>query len=222
MSGNYRSVFDIIGPIMVGPSSSHTAGAVAIGKAARAIFQELPKKVTVHYYESFAQTHRGHGTDFAIAAGIMGFPPDDARVPMAPELAKKAGIDIRFVEEQGPSPIQHPNTAILDLSDGAHHNTQVGGCSVGGGAIEIRSIKVQGVELHPTGPLPIVLYLDRDKNKPLVNGLAKMLDRSAKLKKRQIKLVHDGELYEFDMFKYLKPQQIAELKEKFKGIVCLK
>ena len=84
MSGNYRSVFDIIGPIMVGPSSSHTAGAVAIGKAARAIFQELPKKVTVHYYESFAQTHRGHGTDFAIAAGIMGFPPDDAQVPMAP------------------------------------------------------------------------------------------------------------------------------------------
>ncbi|KRM80178.1 hypothetical protein FC35_GL000364 [Limosilactobacillus coleohominis DSM 14060] len=67
-----------------------------------------------------------------------------------------------------------------------------------------------------------MLYLDRDKNKPLVNGLAKMLYRSAKLKKRQTKLVHDGELYEFDMFKYLKPQQIAELKEKFKGIVCLK
>lgn len=222
MSGNYRSVFDIIGPIMVGPSSSHTAGAVAIGKAARTIFQEQPAKVTVHYYESFAKTHRGHGTDFAIAAGIMNFPPDDARVPMAPELAKKAGIDIRFVEESGPSPIHHPNTAILDLSDGHDHNTEVAGCSVGGGAIEIRSIKVQGVELHPDGPLPIVLYLDHDKNSHLMRVMEKMLDESARLKKEQSKLVHDGKLYEFEMLKYLKPDQIEKLKEKFKGIVFLK
>lgn len=222
MSGNYRSVFDIIGPVMVGPSSSHTAGAVAIGKAARAIFQEKPVKVTIHYYESFAQTHRGHGTDFALAAGLMGFPPDDARVPMAPELAKEAGIDIRFVEEEGPSPIHHPNTAILDLSDGKDHVTQVGGCSVGGGAIEIRSIKVQGVELHPDGPLPIVLYLDRDKNTQRMKSLAKMLDQSAKLKQQQTKAVHDGKLYEFEMLKYLQPQQIHELEKKFKGIVCLK
>lgn len=221
MSGNYRSVFDIIGPVMVGPSSSHTAGAVAIGRAARAIFQEQPKKVTVHYYESFAQTHRGHGTDFAIAAGILGFPPDDARVPMAPELAKKAGIDIRFVEEEGPSPIHHPNTAILDLSDGHDHNTEVGGCSVGGGAIEIREIKVQGVELHPEGPLPIVLYLDHDKNSRLMKTLAKMLDQSSKLKEHQEKKVHTGVLNEFGMLKYLKPHQIKELEKKFKGIVWL-
>lgn len=222
MSGNYRSVFDIIGPIMVGPSSSHTAGAVAIGQAARSIYQDVPKKVTVHYYESFAKTHRGHGTDFAIAAGLMGFPPDDARVPMAPELAKKAGIDIRFVEEEGKSPIGHPNTAIIDMSDGAHHRTEVGGCSVGGGAIEIRSIKVQGIEVHPNGPLPIVLYLDHDKNTRLMKVLSKMLDESAKLKSQQKKLLKDGELYEFDMMKYLKPSQIKELKKKFKGIVLLK
>lgn len=222
MSGNYRSVFDIIGPVMVGPSSSHTAGAVAIGEAARMIFQEKPTKVTVHYYESFAKTHRGHGTDFAIAAGVMGFSPDDARVPQAPELAKEAGIDIRFVEEEGPSPIHHPNTAILDMSDGHKHQTQVAGCSVGGGAIEIRSIKIQGVEIHPSGPLPIVLYLDQDKNDPLVRLLAKMLDKGAKLRKEQQTTVRTGNLYEFDMLKYLQPKQVAELKEKFKGIVCLR
>lgn len=73
---NYRSVFDIIGPVMVGPSSSHTAGAVAIGNAARLIFQKTPKKVVVHYYESFAKTHRGHGTDFAIAGGLLGMTPE--------------------------------------------------------------------------------------------------------------------------------------------------
>ena len=222
MSGNYRSVFDIIGPVMVGPSSSHTAGAVAIGEAARMIFQEKPAKVTVHYYESFAKTHRGHGTDFAIAAGVMGFSPDDARVPQAPELAKEAGIDIRFVEEEGPSPIHHPNTEILDMSDGHKHHTQVAGCSVGGGAIEIRSIKIQGVEIHPSGPLPIVLYLDQDKNDPLVRLLAKMLDKGAKLRKEQQTTVRTGNLYEFDMLKYLQPKQVAELKEKFKGIVCLR
>lgn len=74
--------------------------------------------MTVHYYGSFAQTHRGHGTDYAIAAGILGFNTDDLRVPKAPEIAKKRGVDIRFVEEEGESPIHHPNTAILDMTDG--------------------------------------------------------------------------------------------------------
>ena len=70
MAGNYRSVFDIIGPVMIGPSSSHTAGAVAIGQEGYKLYGGVPKKATVHYYGSFAQTHRGHGTDYAIAAGI--------------------------------------------------------------------------------------------------------------------------------------------------------
>lgn len=72
MTNRYKSVFDIIEPVMVGPSSSHTAGAVAIGRAGNKLFGGVPRKVTVHYYGSFAQTHRGHGTDYAIAAGILG------------------------------------------------------------------------------------------------------------------------------------------------------
>lgn len=221
MASIYRSVFDIIGPIMVGPSSSHTAGAVAIGKAARVIFQDVPTKVTVHYYESFAKTHRGHGTDFAIAAGIMGFSPDDKRVPKAPQLAKMAGIDIRYVEEEGPSPIHHPNTAILEMENGSHHTT-VGGCSVGGGAIEIRSIRAQNVDLTPTGPLPIVLYLDRDKNLLHVKALKEQLIGGNGLKKEQKKQAQSGDLYEFDMLKSLSPEKIAKLEKKYKGIVFLK
>lgn len=221
MPSIYRSVFDIIGPIMVGPSSSHTAGAVAIGKAARVIFQDMPTKVTVYYYESFAKTHRGHGTDFAIAAGIMGFSPDDKRVPKAPQLAKMAGIDIRYVEEEGPSPIHHPNTAILEMVNGDHRTT-VGGCSVGGGAIEIRLIKAQHVELTPTGPLPIVLYLDRDKNLRHVEALKQQLIFGNGLKKEQKKQAQSGDLYEFDMLESLSPEKIAKLEKKYKGIVFLK
>ena len=109
MTENYRSVFDIIGPIMIGPSSSHTAGAVAIGRVARQVLGQTPVRVTVHYYESFAQTHQGHGTDYAIVAGLLQMDPADPRVPNSRELASQAGIEINFVEEPGASPIGHPN-----------------------------------------------------------------------------------------------------------------
>lgn len=222
MSGTYRSVFDIIGPVMVGPSSSHTAGAVAIGNAARLIFQKKPQKVVVHYYDSFAQTHRGHGTDFAIAAGIMGFKPDDKRVPTAPELAKDAGIKILFLEEEGASPINHPNTAIIDLYDEKRQKVTVGACSVGGGTIEIRLIKVHGITLHPQGPLPIILYLDSDKNHPLVNGLIDKLRANNSLQKLSEWLTKDGEFYEFDISKYLSPDLIKQLNDEFKGLIYIK
>ena len=218
---NYRSVFDIIGPVMVGPSSSHTAGAVAIGNAARLIFQKTPKKVVVHYYESFAKTHRGHGTDFAIAGGLLGMAPDDERIPKAPEMVAKAGIKLRFVEEEGPSPINHPNTAIIDLSDGEKQIT-VGGCSIVGGTIEIRLIELQGCKMNLTGPLPMVLYQSNEKNNPLVSQLNELLDQEAGLQKLQKWPVANGELYEFDIEKYLAPDTLALMQEKFKGIIYLK
>lgn len=130
MTVNYKSVFDIIGPIMIGPSSSHTAGACAIGRAANSIFQEKPTDIVIHYYESFAQTHKGHGTDYAIISGILGFDPDDSRVPYAIGLARDQGINITFIEEPGDSPINHPNTAIIDLKNDDKQVT-VAGCSIG-------------------------------------------------------------------------------------------
>lgn len=157
MTENYRSVFDIIGPIMIGPSSSHTAGAVAIGRVARQVLGQTPVRVTVHYYESFAQTHQGHGTDYAIVAGLLQMDPADPRVPNSRELASQAGIEINFVEEPGASPIGHPNTAVLDLV-GATKQARLAGCSVGGGIIEVRELVLEGVAIQPSGPLPIVLF----------------------------------------------------------------
>lgn len=220
MAGNYRSVFDIIWPVMIGPSSSHTAGAVAIGQEAYKLFNGTPKKVTVHYYGSFAQTHRGHGTDYAIAAGILGYKTDDLRVPKAPEIAKKQGIDIRFVEEEGPSPISHPNTAVLDMTDGKKR-IGLSGCSIGGGAIEVRDIKLHGIEIKPTGPLPIVLLIDKDKRKSNEEALAKFLMEYAPFSVKHSYPAIDCNVDIYEIKNYIQDSLIGKLKDKFKTIVIL-
>lgn len=159
---NYKSCFDVIGPIMIGPSSSHTAGALAIGTVANKLFQGLPKKVVVKYYESFAETHKGHGTDFAIIAGILGFASDDARVPDAIKIAESKGVDITFIEEAGNSPAGHPNTADVYLEDDSR-SIRTMGISIGGGLIEVKHIEIEGFSLNLQGPLPIIIAIsERD------------------------------------------------------------
>lgn len=87
----FNSVFDIIGPVMIGPSSSHTAGASRIGAIARAVFNEQPSQVDIHLYGSFAKTYKGHGTDVALIGGLLGFEPDDPRMKESPKLAEEWG-----------------------------------------------------------------------------------------------------------------------------------
>lgn len=158
----YKSCFDVIGPVMIGPSSSHTAGALAIGTVANKLFQGLPKKVVVKYYESFAETHKGHGTDFAIIAGVLGFAPDDTRVPDAIEIAESKGIDITFIEEAGDSPVGHPNTADINLED-ENKRVRTVGISVGGGLIEVKELEIEGFSLKLQGSLPIIIAIsERD------------------------------------------------------------
>ena len=198
MSNLYRSVFDIIGPIMIGPSSSHTAGAVAIGRAANDLFGGIPKRVVVHYYGSFAKTHRGHGTDYAIAAGVLGFDASDPRVPNSRQIAREQGVDIRFVEESGESPIYHPNTAILDLIN-EEKKVQISGCSIGGGTIEIRNIKLHGIDIEPTGPLSIVLYVTTNAKKDDGSSLVEDLKRLAPFDKKQVLKNDEYTIYEFDL-----------------------
>lgn len=113
----YKSVFDIIGPVMVGPSSSHTAGAARIGKIIRSIFGELPEKVEIHLYESFAKTYRGHGTDVALVAGVLGMDPDDPRLRDAPRIAHEEGMEVTYVPHPEDK-ADHPNTARLILKKG--------------------------------------------------------------------------------------------------------
>lgn len=159
---SYSSCFDIIGPIMVGPSSSHTAGAINIGEAARKVFNDTPNVAIIKYYESFAETHKGHGTDFAIVSGILGFDHDDERVPYSVDIATEEGIDIQFLEMEGDSPFDHPNTADITLSND-NHSARVAGVSVGGGKIELRKIEIFGFDIDITGFLPALLIVT-DKN----------------------------------------------------------
>lgn len=152
------SVFDIIGPRMTGPSSSHTAGAVRIALIARRLLGAEIARVHFTLYGSFAETGKGHGTDKALIGGILGFAPDDERIPRAYELAKEQGIHVDFTFSDEPA--DHPNTVKIELVDVNDRKMEVVGRSVGGGNILITEINEQGVELSGDYPTLIVSHRD--------------------------------------------------------------
>lgn len=151
-------VFDIIGPVMVGPSSSHTAGAVRIGKVVRGLLGEEPVDVVVGLFGSFARTYKGHGTDKAIIAGLMGMSPDDERIRDAMELARKAGIKYRF--ETVYIKNAHPNTALITAIGKTGKKVVVQGSSVGGGNILIN--KVNEIDVEITGEYYTLVISHKD------------------------------------------------------------
>jgi L-serine dehydratase len=155
----YRSVFDIIGPVMIGPSSSHTAGAVRIGRAARKIFGRKPKQVTITLYGSFAKTYRGHGTDIALIGGLLDFDTFDQRIVQAFEFAKKENINIVFKESNEIT--THPNTVRLFLEDEQGFSTEVVGVSIGGGKMEISELNDFKLKLSGSSPVLLVLHQDQ-------------------------------------------------------------
>jgi L-serine dehydratase len=154
----FRSVFDIIGPIMIGPSSSHTAGAARIGRFARTIFDQKPEKAVITFYGSFAQTYKGHGTEVAIIGGIMDFDTYDPRIVNAVEIAKEEGIEIEI--HISDEIVDHPNTARVKLSHG-DRSMEIVGISIGGGKVEI--VEVNGFELNLSGQMPALLVLHEDR-----------------------------------------------------------
>lgn len=160
----YRSVFDIIGPVMIGPSSSHTAGAARIGKVARSLFRRQPQWVDIHLYGSFAKTYKGHGTDVAIIGGILDFETDDERIIRAIEIAEADGMKIRFIEEEAVP--DHPNTAKIRMGDDDGEMEMVG-ISIGGGKIEI--IELNGFVLKLSGQHPAILVEHTDKFGAIAN-----------------------------------------------------
>ena len=131
-------VFDIIGPIMIGPSSSHTAGAVRIGKYARSVLGKRPVKAVIRFSGSFSKTYKGHGTDKAIVAGILGMDTDDDRIRNSMQIATEEGLDFRFIEDDIDG--AHPNTAEITLTDADGRSALIQGCSIGGGNIIITKI----------------------------------------------------------------------------------
>lgn len=136
------SIFDMIGPVMIGPSSSHTAGVVRIARAAIRILGSLPTEATVTFYNSFARTYEGHGSDRAIVAGLLGYATDDTRIRTAFEHAAEAGLHYTF-QSVGNASTMHPNTIKLNLLDAATgRRVEVVGQSRGGGVIRI--VEVDG------------------------------------------------------------------------------
>jgi L-serine dehydratase len=143
---------------MIGPSSSHTAGAARIGRVARNLFGREPKWTTISFYGSFAKTYKGHGTDVAIVGGILDFDTFDERIKNSIDLAKKKGIKIRFIEEDAIT--DHPNTARVRMGDDDGEMELVG-ISIGGGKIEI--IELNGFELKLSGHHPAILVVHDDR-----------------------------------------------------------
>lgn len=141
------SVFDIAGPVMVGPSSSHTAGAARIGQFARAIFDATPKKVHFFLHGSFGEVYKGHATDRALLSGVMKFPPNDARLKNAFAIADEMGLAYEFEPGDLGSGF-HPNTVVITLEND-ERKMSVMGVSIGGGNVEIN--RINDFDIHLTG-----------------------------------------------------------------------
>lgn len=154
----FKSVFDIIGPVMIGPSSSHTAGAARIGRVARDLFGRQPAFAKIYLYGSFAETYKGHGTDIAIVGGLLDFDTFDERIKTSFELAKQAGMTYEFIPESAHT--EHPNTARVVIGD-QNGEMEMIGISIGGGKIEITELN--GFPLRLSGNHPAILVVHDDK-----------------------------------------------------------
>ena len=153
------NLFDILGPVMVGPSSSHTAGAVRIGRMARALLGQTPVKAELLLHGSFASTGEGHGTHQALVAGLLGLAPDDSRVPNSFSLAQERGLAFTF----GACQLRdvHPNSVIIRLEGEQGGSLEVGASSPGGGRIKV--FRVDGLDTSFSGELPTLVVHNSDK-----------------------------------------------------------
>ena len=151
-------IFDILGPVMVGPSSSHTAGAVRIGRMAATLLGEAPVRANIGLYGSFAETGRGHGTDRALVAGLLGMRPDDLKIPRSFELAEAQGLEVAFYAARLRE--AHPNTAVLELEGVSGKRLIMRAASTGGGRIRVDHLN--GVDVNFTGMFNTLIVQHQD------------------------------------------------------------
>jgi len=163
-------IFDIMGPIMVGPSSSHTAGAVRIGRVARTLLGEEPVEAALYLHGSFAETGVGHGTDRALIAGLLGMEPDDLDIPNSFSIADERGLKFNFDEIDLRD--AHPNSVLLEVRGAQGRQLSMQACSVGGGRILVE--RIDGVSLHFTGEYNTLMIRNRD-NKGQVADVTRAL-----------------------------------------------
>lgn len=167
------SLFDVAGPIMVGPSSSHTAGACKIGQIARAMFHGTPSEVDFYLYGSFATVYQGHATDRALLAGVMKLQTNDPKLKEAFQIAKEKKINYQFIPVKVNAPEHHPNTVRIILRNTTRHLSVVGS-SVGGGAVKITQINNVPLDLEMMAGRYFSLIIGH-KNKP--NILQPLVDK---------------------------------------------
>ncbi len=157
---SFISVFDVLGPNMIGPSSSHTAGAAVIAFLAQKMINGPVKKVTFTLYGSFAKTYRGHGTDRALLGGIMGFSTDDMRIRDSYQIADQIGLEYSFIPNEEETDI-HPNTVDIQMTNESGHQMLIRGESLGGG--KVRIVKINNVSVDFTGEYSAVIVMQQDK-----------------------------------------------------------
>ncbi len=156
----FISLFEVIGPNMVGPSSSHTAGAVSMALLARKLFPAEIKKVEFTLYGSFAKTYRGHGTDRALLGGIMGFETDDLRIRDSLKIAKERNLEYHFSIGQDTGE-EHPNTADIDMTGVNGERLFVRGVSIGGGKVKI--VRLNQIDVDFTGEYSTLIISQTDR-----------------------------------------------------------
>ncbi|HYR27467.1 MAG TPA: L-serine ammonia-lyase, iron-sulfur-dependent subunit beta [Thermoanaerobaculia bacterium] len=152
------SILDVMGPVMVGPSSSHTAGTARLGRVARELLNEDPVDVRFFLHPPLAATYRGHGSDFALVGGAIGLNVDDPRIPEAIRIAEQMGVTIAFSEEDHGE--VHPNTVRIEIR-GPNREAEIMGSSIGGGVIEV--FKLNGFQTRFKGDSPTLLLFYRDR-----------------------------------------------------------
>ncbi|MFC4409253.1 L-serine ammonia-lyase, iron-sulfur-dependent subunit beta [Chungangia koreensis] len=185
----FKSVFDIIGPVMIGPSSSHTAGAARIGRLARELFGRQPKWAKIHLYGSFAETYKGHGTDVAIIGGLLDYDTFDERIKTSFEEAERVGLEFEFIPEDAHA--DHPNTAKLVIGDD-EGVMEITGISIGGGKIEMTEIN--GFPLRLTGQHPAILVLHEDRPGSIAKVATSLADYDINIGRMEVSRKAVGEM----------------------------
>lgn len=153
------SMFEVLGPVMIGPSSSHTAGAAKIARIARRVANEDVKKVRFGLHGSFAKTYKGHGTDKALVAGILGMSEDDVNIRNSFSIARRIGVEYEFYETELRD--GHENSVVIESWDSNNINHKIVGASVGGGRVLITNIDDFEVEIAAENPVIITRQNDK-------------------------------------------------------------
>lgn len=204
-------IFDILGPVMIGPSSSHTAGAARIGAMARTLLGAPPVKAAIHLYGSFAETGAGHGTDRALVGGLLGMKPDDPRLPFAFDATEKAGLT--FTIDEVSLREAHPNTAVIEAWDREGKKLTMQASSLGGGRIMVN--KLDGIDVNFTGMFNTLVIRNEDASgtvAAVTNILSQLRINVANMSLYRHKRGGDA-LMVIELDQHLKPNQVAFLSE---------